>query len=175
MNDGEKTNENKYNKIQTINENEIDELNIIYDFNKSREIDIPQEDIELFKEEMGETISKEKIFGERFVKNNKKICKIIINGKEEEICSYLLNYKNYIIKDKLEIKLRGIKNIIDSSFMFSGCLSLSSLPNISKWNVKNIINMRYMFFFCLSLKYLDDISKWKINNVKDMLGIFQFC
>ena len=137
-------------------ENELDEITIIYNFNKIRkkEIDKTME----MKDDLGETISKEKLFGEIFIKNNKNKCKIIINNKEEEICSYLPDYKKYINKGKLEIKLKGIKNIIDSSYMFSGCLSLYSLPNISKWNVSNIINMRGMFFYCSSLKYIDDIN-----------------
>ena len=35
--------------------------------------------------------------------------------------------------------------------MFYNCLSLSSLPDISKWNTNNINNMRGMFYNCLSL------------------------
>ena len=30
-------------------------------------------------------MSKNKLFGERFIKNNKNNCKIIINGKEKEL------------------------------------------------------------------------------------------
>ena len=55
------------------------------------------------------------MFGERFVKNNKNKCKMIINGKKKEICSYLSNYHEYLNKDKLEIKLIDIKNICDFS------------------------------------------------------------
>ena len=79
------------------------------------------------------------------------MCKIIINGKEKELCSYLQDYKNYINEGKLEITIIGIKNIIDSSHMFSGCLSLFSLPNLSKWNVSNIINMTDVFHYFSSL------------------------
>ena len=49
--------------------------------------------------------------------------------------------------------------------MFYRCSSLSSLPDISKWNINNMINMNYMFFGCSSLSSLPDISKWNINNV----------
>ena len=35
--------------------------------------------------------------------------------------------------------------------MFAGCSSLSSLPDISKWNTNNAINMRYMFYGCLNI------------------------
>ena len=47
--------------------------------------------------------------------------------------------------------------------MFSGCSSLQSLPDISKWNTKNVTNMSKMFKSCSSLQSLPDISKWDIN------------
>ena len=37
--------------------------------------------------------------------------------------------------------------------LFSGCSSLTYLPDISKWDTKNIINMRGIFFNCLSLTF----------------------
>ena len=43
--------------------------------------------------------------------------------------------------------------------MLNGCLSLLSLPDISKWNTKNVSNMNYMFNRCESLSSLPDISK----------------
>ena len=128
------------------NKNEINEITIIYDYNKSKYININIDYKEKIKKEIGETISREKLFGERFVKNNKNKCKMIINGKTEEICSYLKNYHEILNKGKLEIKLIYIKNISDISFMFSGCLSLISLPNISKMNLINITNIRGIFF-----------------------------
>ena len=58
------------------------------------------------------------------------------------------------------------------SYMFYGCSSLSSLPDISKWNFNNVIDMSYMFYGCSSLSSLPDISKWNTNNVTDMSYIF---
>ena len=95
-----------------------------------------------------------KLFGEEFVKNNKERCKMIINNKEKEICEYL-----DIDKNILEIKLKEIKSIDNMSYMFSGCDSLETLPDISKWNTNNVINMSYMFSECKSLYRLADISK----------------
>ena len=54
---------------ETLNKNEINKITIIYDYNKSKDIII--EDREEFQKELGESISREKLFGERFVKNNK--------------------------------------------------------------------------------------------------------
>ena len=37
--------------------------------------------------------------------------------------------------------------------MFNECKSLSSLPDISKWNTNNFNNMSYMFNECKSLSF----------------------
>ena len=62
------------------------------------------------------------------------------------------------------------------NYMFSHSSSLSSLPDISKWNTNNVItNMNYMFSRCSSLSSLPDISKWKIKNLKDHENMFEGC
>ena len=108
-----------------------------------------------------------RLFGYKFVENNKNICKMIIEDKEYELIEKydIVNFNNNI----LEIKLKGINNIKDMSYMFFGCSSLSSLPDISKWNTNNITNMYGMFYGCLLLSSLPDISKWNTNNVTDMV------
>ena len=98
------------------------------------------------------------------MENNKNKCKIIINGKEEELCTY------YDIEPKGDnetfiIKLKGLNNINDISYMFYGCLSLFSLPDIHNLNTFNFIDMSYLFGYCSSLSYISDISQWDINNV----------
>ena len=45
------------------------------------------------------------------------------------------------------------------SSMFCICKSLTSLPDISKWNTNNVTNMSYMFNGCKSLTSLPTISK----------------
>ena len=59
--------------------------------------------------------------------------------------------------------------------MFRGCSSVSSLPDISKWNTNNIIDMNSLFFGCSSLSSLPDISKWNTSNVNDMNCMFYKC
>ena len=49
--------------------------------------------------------------------------------------------------------------------MFYEYLSLSSLPDISKWNTNNVNNMSNLFYRCLSLSSLPDISKWNTNRI----------
>ena len=56
--------------------------------------------------------------------------------------------------------------------MFDDCASLSSLPDISKWNILNVTNMDRMFYNCSSLTALPDLSQWNIKDVihkKDIL------
>ena len=89
------------------------------------------------KNQLGEEMSKNKLFGERFVRNNKNNCKIVINGKEKELVSFY-DIERLEENEILEIKLKGINNIKDMSYMFCGCLSLISLPDISKWKTDKI-------------------------------------
>ena len=56
--------------------------------------------------------------------------------------------------------------------MFNECSSLSSLPDISKWNIKNIKDISYMFRECFSLESLPDISKWETNNIENIMFLF---
>ena len=187
---------NIYNKM--INK-DISEINIIYGINKKdkqeKKEDIKSISERLFMknnkkdkriEEKEDTI---KIFGHEFVENNKNICKMIIDNEEYEIKEkFNINgYNNNI----LNIKLKGIDNVTNMCYMFDSCKSLSSLPDISKWNTNNVTNtslpdiskwntnnvtnMSYMFSGCKLLSSLPDILKWNTNNVTNMSNIFMNC
>ena len=142
-------------------ENMDKEINIIYKINKN------DKNIQ--------------IFGTKFVNNNKDKCKIIYNGKEQE----LIDKINMEMLDKnaeiLEVKLKVLKNITDLSYMFGsegvagGCKSIISLPDISNLNTSYTTNMSNMFHGCSSLKFLPDISTWNTSNVKDMSNMFFSC
>ena len=134
-------------------EKDISEIKIIYDINKGNSI---------------------RIFGHNFIENNKNICKMIIDNNEYEITERY-NIKKNNNNSKLKIILKGINNVTNINDMFYNCLSLLSLPDISKWNTNNITNMSYMFYNCSSLLSLPDISKWNTNNVTNMSGMFMWC
>ena len=111
-----------------MSEKDISEINIIYDINGQNTINI---------------------FGTLFVKNNKNICKMIIDNEEYEITEkYNVKSNN---NNKLKVKLKGINNVTNMSEMFKGCSSLSSLPDISKWNTTRVKNMIAIFYECSSL------------------------
>ena len=119
---------------------------------------------------------KVRIFGEKFVKNNKQNCKIIYNNKEYELKEYINDIdKEYNNKDEIKIKLKGINKVTNMSYMFYECNTLSSLPDISKWDTSKVTNMSYMFYDCNTLSSLPDISKWDTSKVTNMSGMFYYC
>ena len=135
-----------------MSEENISEINIIYLINGDNFINI---------------------FGSIFVENNKNIYKMIIDNMEYKLAEkYNVKRSN---NNKLKIKLKGINNITDMSYMFSECSSLSSLPDISKWNTNNVTNMSCMFNGCSSLSSLPDILKWNIPKVTDKFNMFNEC
>ena len=88
-----------------MSEKDISEINIIYDIKKENKI---------------------RIFGSKFVENNRNKCKMIIDNKEYEIIEKYnnKNYKNN--NSKLKITLKGIDKVTNMSYMFYECSSLLS-------------------------------------------------
>ena len=173
---------NKYNKIITYNKSEQsnksndvnDEIIISYKISRIQNNNLYGIENN-FEKRTKEKLSKNKLFGERFVENNKNKCKIIINGKEKELCTFY-NFDNMDENQIFTIKLKGINNIDDISFMFCGCLSLFSLPDISKWNTEKVTNMSCIFCGCYSLKSLPkDLSQWNTSNCVSFNGMFYGC
>ena len=72
------------------------------------------------------------------------------------------------LKSLPDISKWETNNIKYMDDLFINCLSLEFLPDISKWNTKNVINMRRLFYNCASLKAIPDISKWNIKYVIDI-------
>ena len=116
---------------------------------------------------------KYRIFGENFVKNNKKNCQIVFQNKKLNLAEKL-NFKSND-SDKVEIKLIVINNITNMSALFYECKNLISSPDLSKLNTSNVTDMNGMFSKCTSLISLPDISKWNTNNVTDMRWMFLGC
>ena len=110
---------------------------------------------------LNEYVKGVRIFIEKFVKNNKENVILLIDDGYCEIKQFHNDKKN----KKINIILIEKQYIKDMSYMFSYCSSLSSLPDISKWNTINVNNMSYMFSECSSLSSLPDISKWNTTNV----------
>ena len=173
--------------VNNYNFNAIKDLEIIINekvikFKKIMELKNQMEGLNYSKEGSNEItivykINKEqdkiKIFGSNFVKNNINNCKILYQNKEYELKEYFENFSKN--DSQLQIKLKGINNIIDTSYMFYECTSLISLPDLEKWNTEYITSMRCMFFGCSSIVSLPGISKFNMEYVENMSWMFSGC
>ena len=77
-----------------------------------------------------------------------------------KIMDHLLRMENMFQEDLFSVKyLSRIKtnNVTNMIYLFSGCKSLKSLPDISKWNTNKVTNMSNLFSGCNTLKSLPDI------------------
>ena len=155
-----------------VNINKTNEMIIIYKINEEDNEDSEDNQYENSEDNQDEDKYEIKIFGEKFIENNKNNCKIIIDNKEQDLIEYLKINKNEKI---LKIKLKEIKTITNMSYMFCGCNSLTSLPDISNWNTNNVTDMSHMFHGCKSLTSLPDISNWNTNKVTNMSFMFNGC
>ena len=112
------------------------------------------------------------LFGDKFVENNKKKIKMIINNKEQDLISI---YTHNGSEDTLKIKIAPKEKITDLSYMFYKVDSLITPPNLSKWDLSSVTNMSNMFYECEMLETLPDFSNWITKNVKDMSYMFYRC
>ena len=128
------------------------EIKIIYRFNKNE------------KEE-----NKIRLFGEHFYGENSNKCKIILDKKEMNLCEFY-----HLKKDEKELEITLIikEKLNDLNGMFSGCLSLSSISNISNLDTSEVNDMSFMFYECCSLISVPEISKLNISKVTNMSFMF---
>ena len=149
---------------------------LIEKFYQNKGINLNHTDEILLKYKIKINNNKIRIFGNKFVDNNKGICKISINGKQQDLCEFY-EIKNFESDGDniLEIKLIGINKITNASWMFCGCEELLSLSDISKWNSKDIINISHMFEGCKNLENINELLLLNTHNVKDMSYMFYEC
>ena len=75
-----------------------------------------------------------RLFGNQFFCRYKDKLKIIIDDKEIKLIEiYKMDDNSQI--EELEIKLLGINNIIDASYMFQHCYDLTEIINLDKWEI----------------------------------------
>ena len=108
---------------------------------------------EIIVQYLPENIKKIRLFGTKFVVNNRNKCKIILNNQIQELNDIIIinndlrkyiNSKNGILEIKL--KINNNHNLIDMSNMFKDCSSLLFLPNISELNTFHVKDMSYLFY-----------------------------
>ena len=124
--------------------------------------------------------NKMKIFGKKFVENNKDKCSIFINGKEHPLSEFYTLKKNDIKNNELEIKLSQNKTISDMSSMFYAdaneqSIYLTSITEISNWNIPFVTDISNLFGNCTLLTSIPDISDWDTNNLTNISNLFYHC
>ena len=113
-----------------------------------------------------------KLFDEEFVKNNRNNCYILINNIRHELCKEIKLNELRILKNKLEIKLIEINSITDMRYMFYGCSSLESLPDISKWDMSNVTCISKMFVGCKCKSINIMTIEYKFSDYTDKIKLF---
>ena len=91
--------------------------------------------------------------------NIKELCNVYVNG--EKINSFSPIGEFCIVFNDI---------LTDTSWMFCGCSSLTSL-NLSNFNTTNVKSMNGMFYNCYCLTSLN-LSNFNTTNVKSMNGMF---
>jgi len=146
-------------ELLSIHDLSVDNFNIT-DINKSFDENYSNNSCE--KSENSNEIDK----SETFYNDN-----LILSSIQKNTNSSIYNG----INDLNYFKENILTNVTDMHYMFIGCSSLISLPDISKWDIKNVTIMYGMFRECSSLISLPDISKWDTKNVTDMNHMFKEC
>lgn len=79
------------------------------------------------------------------------------------------------------LKMLNLTNLLkdntvctDTSFMFSGCIDLRSIGDVSQWNTSNVTNMAGMFRSCCSLGCVNGIQNWVTVNLNDANQMFDY-
>ena len=119
--------------------------------------------------------AKIRIFGDKFVENNKNNVILRINGEEHELCEYINGDMIPNDIDILEVVLVETQPITNMSYIFSYCNSLLPISDFSNWNTRNVTDMSSIFAYCNELKSLPDISNFYTKNVTNMNQMFSFC
>jgi len=151
-----------YNNLYPKNSEDINTIQCVKEKNKFNQMTILYE--------IKTNMEKIRLFGKKFVKNNKDNCYLLIDGKRNELIEqFKLNDKQRN-QNIMEIKLVEIENksINNLDYMFFNCSCLKALPDISNWNLKNVTSIYAMFYNCISLMSLPDITKFDQDKLFDM-------
>ena len=88
-----------------------------------------------------------------------------------QICGVFTNFSSLTEIESLD--LLDTSNVVDMSWLFSGCNNLSSI-DLGSFNTSNVTSMREMFSSCNALTSLD-LSSFNTTNVTSMQGMFSGC
>ena len=108
-----------------------------------------------------------KLFGKKFVENNKRNCYILYKNKKYNLIEYFSVNKD---EKRLKIELIKINNIVNLEEMFHNCRTLISVTGISYF--KKITKMNGLFYECFDLESIPDFSNLDTIKVTNMNSLF---
>ena len=152
-------------------------INNVLQFFNSYYYKVKNSEILLKYKVMDEKVEKIKLFGEKFIHNNKDNFYLSINNELSELNEYFIINKKKRVKE-LVVKLvkREDKEFTNMSYIFHECTFLLSLEDVSKWDISRVNDMSHSFHGCSSLHNIPaDISQWNTSKVTDMSYLFYFC
>ena len=139
----------------------------------------------------------ERIFGDKFVENNKKNIDLIINGAKTNLigeCKLRQGENNIklLIKNKIinleymfneckclkkidGLKYLDTKDITSFDHIFNGCSLLSNINGLYNWNVSKSSCFSFMFCGCSSLSDINGLSNWDVSNANNFKYMFCDC
>ena len=167
----DKNDEPKINGTRQINLNINNNYNNFYNKNDETKINGTKQ-ITIIYKNISENKNMIRLFGDKFVENNKDKCHIELGGQEYNLCSYIDLRQNM---SEFKMILKGIEKINNLESMFEECNCLSSIPDISNLNTINITKINRLFSGCHLLKTIPDISCWNTINIREMSNIFSGC
>ena len=182
--------ETNYQKEEKI----INEIKLIL---KIRKEDINKEIYFLDNTDYRDSKTKKKHYHDNLKELNEKNTKLFVNDKECKYSKFIIpsiegeyeikllifikmeNFSHmfYNCKNIISINISNFNtsNVIDMSYMFSGCSNLSNISDISFFNTINVTDMSYMFDHCSNISALPDISFFNTINVTNMSHMFFDC
>ena len=111
-----------------------------------------------------------KIFGAKFVENNKDNLTLIINGDQNKLVN------KYILKEgENNIQMIIRKALTNIEYMFYSCKSLKNIDELEYLNTEKINNFFYMFDRSSSLKDNKGLEIWNVSNGNNFSGMFLGC
>ena len=143
-------NRNKFNIIHFSNKNniisdkEMEKINQIIIESKNHLFYLASFDLIDFQNNINQDNS---IHENSFLSTESKIIKASNNTENKTLNGYL----NLPALSLFKFSKRNNINVNNLSYMLSGCSSLKSLPDISRWNTDNLYDIKYLFSYCSSL------------------------
>ena len=118
-----------------------------------------------------------KIFGRNFVKNNKNIISLIINGKRSELVEIAKIKENYL--QVIVIQTSKEKYLENLSCMFCGCgcksITFKKMKNRYMIDLRHVTDISYMFKDCSNLKEIDLNFFEVMNKITKIEYLFSGC